>query len=66
MSKISNSSSKVITTEEIMSTTIRVSSETRKKISKMAAKFTLKDGIERTPDDIIKMLIEEYEEKEKA
>lgn len=43
---------------------IRVSHDVKKKIAKIAARLTLKDGNTRSADDILKLLIEAYEEKE--
>jgi hypothetical protein len=39
---------------------MKISGETKKALLKIGAEYTLKDGKERTLEDIVKMLIEEH------
>ena len=54
--------SKVVTAD--MSSTLRLSNDLKKKLVKIGAKMSLKDGKLRTMEDIIESLIEEHEKKE--
>ena len=54
--------SKVVTDD--MSSTLRLSNELKKKLVKIGAKLSLKDGKLRTMEDIIEALVEEHEKKE--
>jgi hypothetical protein len=49
----------------VLSTTIRINEDIRKKLVKIGAAEALKDGQDRTMQDIISMLIRSYEEKKK-
>jgi hypothetical protein len=51
------------TNQEVSS--IRASHELRAKLAKIGARFTLKDGKQRSMEEIIDMLIEEYEKSNK-
>jgi hypothetical protein len=44
--------------------TIRLSNEIKAKLVKIRAKLSLKDGKNRSMEDIIKLLIKHYEEEE--
>lgn len=40
--------------------TMKINSETKRELLKIGAEYTLKDGKERTLEDIVKLLIEEH------
>jgi hypothetical protein len=50
---------------DLSSRTIRISDENSKKLVKIGAAESLKDGRDRTPDDVIAMLVKFYEDKKK-
>ena len=45
--------------------TMKISEETKRALLKIGAEHTLKDGKERTLEDIVKLLIEEHKPKQK-
>jgi hypothetical protein len=47
-----------------VSSTLRLSNDLKKKLVKIGAKMSIKDGKLRTMEDIIEVLIEEHEQKE--
>ena len=49
----------------IMVSTMKISEETKKSLLKIGAEHTLKDGKERSLEDIVKLLIEEHKIKQK-
>ena len=48
-----------------MVSTMKIGDETKKSLLKIGAGFTLKDGKERSLEDIVKILIEEHKLKQK-
>jgi len=48
-----------------MVSTMRVGDETKKSLLKIGAEHTMKDGKERSLEDIVKILIEEHKSKQK-
>ena len=44
---------------------MRVGDETKKSLLKIGAEYTMKDGKERSLEDIVKILIEEHKSKQK-
>jgi hypothetical protein len=48
-----------------MVSTMRVGDETKKALLKIGAEYTLRDGKERSLEDIVKILIEQYKFKQK-
>jgi hypothetical protein len=56
-----NVSTKVITE---VSSTLRLSNDLKKKLVKIGAKMSLKDGKVRSMEDIIEALVKEHEDKE--
>ena len=48
-----------------MVSTMRIGDETKKSLLKIGAEHTMKDGKERSLDDIVKILIEEHRAKQK-
>ena len=49
----------------LMVSTMRVGDETKKALLKIGAEYTLKDGKERSLEDIVKLLIEGHKAKQK-
>jgi hypothetical protein len=49
----------------IMVSTMKIGEETKKSLLKIGAEHTMKDGKERSLEDIVKMLIEEHKSKQK-
>jgi hypothetical protein len=49
----------------IMISTMKIGEETKKSLLKIGAEHTLKDGKERTLEDIVKLLIEEHKFRNK-
>jgi hypothetical protein len=49
----------------IMVSTMKIGEETKKSLLKIGAEHTLKDGKERTLEDIVKLLIEEHKFRNK-
>jgi hypothetical protein len=49
----------------IMVSTMKIGEETKKSLLKIGAEHTLKDGKERSLEDIVKILIEEHKIKQK-
>ena len=48
-----------------MVSTMKIGDETKKSLLKIGAEQTLKDGKERSLEDIVKILIEEHKAKQK-
>ena len=48
-----------------MVSTMRVGDETKKALLKIGAEYTMKDGKERSLEDIVKTLIDEHKIKQK-
>jgi hypothetical protein len=46
-----------------MVSTMKISDETKRELLKIGAEYTLKDGQERTLEEIVKLLIEEHKHK---
>ena len=49
----------------IMVSTMKIGEETKKSLLKIGAEHTMKDGKERSLEDIVKILIEEHKTKQK-
>jgi hypothetical protein len=49
----------------IMVSTMKIGEETKKSLLKIGAEHTMKDGKERSLEDIVKILIEEHKSKQK-
>ena len=49
----------------IMVSTMKIGEETKKSLLKVGAEHTMKDGKERSLEDIVKILIEEHKSKQK-
>ncbi len=47
----------------LLITSIRVTEETKRKLTKIGGELTAKDGIERSMEEILKILIEVYRKK---
>lgn len=54
-----------IITNDIMVSTMKISEDTKKSLLKIGAEHTMKDGKERSLEDIVKILIEEHKIKQK-
>ena len=54
-----------LTTTATAMSTIRLSNEVKAELVKIGAKLSLKDGKNRSMEDIIKLLIKRYESEEK-
>lgn len=50
---------------EDMSTTLRLSNELKRKLVKIGARLSLKDGKDRTMQDIVEYLVEEHDKTHK-
>lgn len=48
-----------------MISTMKISNETKKELMRIGAEFTMKDGKERTLEEIVRLLIEEHKHKDK-
>jgi len=48
-----------------MVSTMKIGEETKKSLLKIGAEYTLKDGKERSLDDIVKLLIDERKARQK-
>lgn len=48
-----------------MVSTMKISEETKKTLLKIGAEYTVKDGKERSLEDIVKLLIDERKSKQK-
>jgi len=48
-----------------MVSTMKIGDETKKSLLKIGAEHTMKDGRERSLEDIVKLLIEEHKVKQK-
>jgi hypothetical protein len=48
-----------------MVSTMKIGEETKKSLLKIGAEHTVKDGKERSLEDIVKMLIEEHKTRQK-
>jgi len=48
-----------------MVSTMKIGDETKKYLLKIGAEYTMKDGKERSLEDIVKILIEEHKSKQK-
>jgi hypothetical protein len=48
-----------------MVSTMRIGDETKKSLLKIGAEYTMKDGKERSLEDIVKIIIEEHKAKQK-
>jgi hypothetical protein len=49
-----------ILVQSILASTMKISDETKKELIKIGAEFSIKDGKERTLEDIVRLLIEEH------
>jgi hypothetical protein len=45
--------------------TMKISDETKKELTRIGAEYTMKDGKERTLEEVVKLLIEERRHKNK-
>jgi hypothetical protein len=54
-----------IMVNDIMVSTMKIGEETKRSLLKIGAEHTLKDGKERSLEDIVKLLIEEHKIKQK-
>jgi hypothetical protein len=54
-----------IEVEGNMVSTMKISEETKRALLKIAAEHTIKDGKERSLEDVVKILIEEHRAKQK-
>lgn len=48
-----------------MMSTMKISDETKKELARIGAEYTLKDGKERSLEEVVKLLIEEHKRKSK-
>lgn len=48
-----------------MVSTMKIGEETKKSLLKIGAEYTMKDGKERSLEDIVKLLVEEHKSKQK-
>ena len=56
---------KYVYSKAIMVSTMRVGDDTKKALLKIGAEHTMKDGKERSLEEIVKILIEEHKLKQK-
>lgn len=49
----------------IMVSTMKIGDETKKSLLKIGAEYTMRDGKERSLEDIVKLLVEEHKTKQK-
>lgn len=49
-----------------MATSIKISDETKKELFKIGAEFTAEDGVKRSLEEIIKILIDEHRAKKRT
>ncbi len=50
----------------LLSSTMRINYETKRELVKIGAELSIKDGIERSMEDVVKYLIEAYKKENKA
>jgi hypothetical protein len=50
----------------LLSSTMRINDETKRELVKIGAELSIKDGIERSMEDVVKYLIEAYKKENKA
>ena len=50
----------------LLSSTMRINDETKRELVKIGAELSIKDGIERLMEDVVKYLIEAYKKENKA
>ena len=50
----------------LLSSTMRINDETKRELVKIGAELSIKDGIERSMEDVVKYLIESYKKENKA
>jgi len=53
----------IVGIELAMVSTMKIADETKKELLKIGAEYTLKDGKERSLEQIVKLLIEEHESR---
>lgn len=51
--------------ENVLTSTMRISDETKRELLKIGGEFTAKDGKERTLEDVVKLLVDEHNDKKK-
>ena len=49
----------------LLSSTMRINDETKRELVKIGAELSMKDGIERSMEDVVKYLIETYKKENK-
>jgi len=49
-----------------LSSTMRISEETKKELLKVGGELTAKDGVERTLEEVVKVLLSEHSERKKT
>lgn len=49
----------------LLSSTMRISDETKRALVKIGAELSIKDGIERSMEDVVKYLVETYKKENK-
>jgi hypothetical protein len=49
--------------QSILASTMKINDETKKELIKIGAEYSVKDGNERTLEDIVRLLIEEHKNK---
>jgi hypothetical protein len=49
----------------LLSSTMRINDETKRELVKIGAQLSVKDGIERSMEDVVKYLIEAYKKENK-
>lgn len=52
--------------ESVLTSTMRISEETKKELLKVGGELTAKDGVERTLEEIVKLLLSEHSERKKT
>jgi hypothetical protein len=50
--------------QSILASTMKISDETKKELIKIGAEYSIKDGKERTLEDIVRLLIEEHKKRQ--